>query len=251
MTVACFGSRVPGWPVWLAPSSRGSPITPAFAGAGSTQRGNGRAQTFFSDDDYLAYGELMAEQAEQAGVEVWSWVLMPNHVHLILVPSEEDGLRRMLAPLHRRYAGRVHARLKRMGHFWQGRLGCVAMDEAHLGAALRYVALNPVRARLGSPGGGLALGSSVRALLGLVEGDGVTAKAPVLERYPDFAALIEAGEDEALSERLRRAETVGRPLGSDAFVERLERESGRAFKPARRGRKPKPAGTELSALLSN
>ncbi len=212
-----------------------------------TQRGNGRAQVFFSDDDYLAYRELMAEQARQAGVEVWSWVLMPNHVHLILVPSDEDGLRRMLAPLHRRYAGRVHARLKRTGHFWQGRFGCVAMDEAHLGAALRYVALNPVRARLVGRAADWPW-SSVRVHLGLVEGDGVTAKAPVLERYPDLAALIEAGEDEILSERLRRAETVGRPLGSDAFVERLERESGRAFKPARRGRKPKPAGTELSAL---
>ncbi len=46
-----------------------------------TQRGNGRAQTFFSDEDYLAYRELMAEQAVAAGVEVWAWVLMPNHVH--------------------------------------------------------------------------------------------------------------------------------------------------------------------------
>ncbi len=61
-----------------------------------TQRGARREPVFFGDDDYLAYRELMAEQA---GVEVWSWVLMPNHVHLILVSSDEDGLRRMLAPL--------------------------------------------------------------------------------------------------------------------------------------------------------
>ena len=52
----------------------------------------------------------------------WSWVLMPNHVHLILAPGEEDALRRMLAAVHRRYAGRIHARMKRTGHFWQGRL---------------------------------------------------------------------------------------------------------------------------------
>ncbi len=63
---------------------------------------------------------------------------MSTHMHLILVLRDADGLRRALAPLHRRYAGRVHARRKRTGHFWQGRFGCVAMDVAHLGAALRY-----------------------------------------------------------------------------------------------------------------
>jgi len=208
-----------------------------------TQRGNGQAQTFFGEGDFAAYRELMAEQAAAAGVEVWSWVLMPNHVHLILVPSDEDGLRRMLAPLHRRYAGRVHARLKRSGHFWQGRFGCVPMDEAHLAAALRYVALNPVRARLARRAQDWRW-SSVHVHLGLVADDGVTAKAPVLGRYPNFAGMIEAGEDEILSQRLRRAETIGRPLGSEAFIGALEQASGRTFKPARRGPKPK----ELSAL---
>src|SRR3978361_669155 len=73
---------------------------------------------------------------------------MPNHVHLILVPSDPAGLRRALARVHRSYAGMIQARRKRSGHFWQGRFGAVAMDEAHLAAALRYVSLNPVRARL-------------------------------------------------------------------------------------------------------
>src|SRR5271155_2806844 len=113
-----------------------------------TQRGNGRARVFFGDDDYRLYRALLAEHCAAADVEVWAWVLMPNHVHLILVPSDEDGLRRALAGVHRRYAGHIHARLKRTGHFWQGRFGCVAMDEDHLAAALCYVALNPVRARL-------------------------------------------------------------------------------------------------------
>jgi putative transposase len=73
---------------------------------------------------------------------------MPNHVHLILTPSDEDGLRAALARTHRRHAGQIHAREKRTGLFWQGRFGCVAMDETHLAAAVCYVALNPVRARL-------------------------------------------------------------------------------------------------------
>ena len=66
-------------------------------------------------------------------------------VQIIDTPA---GLRRALAPLHRRYAGHVHAREKRTGRFWQGRFGCVAMDDDHLAAALVYVAMNPVRAKL-------------------------------------------------------------------------------------------------------
>jgi putative transposase len=51
---------------------------------------------------------------------------MPNHAHLVLVPSDADGLRRALAPVHRRYAGHVHARERRAGHFWQGRFGSLS-----------------------------------------------------------------------------------------------------------------------------
>lgn len=205
-----------------------------------TQRGNGRAQTFFGEDDYRLYRDLLAEHAAAAGVEVWSWVLMPNHVHLILVPPEPDALRRALAAVHRRYAGKIHARLHRTGHFWQGRFGCVAMDESHLRGALRYVALNPVRARLVERAIDWPW-SSVHVHLGRVADDGLTAREPVLSRYPHFAELIAAGEDEAMSHRLRRSETVGRPLGTQAFIERLEREAGRSFKPAKRGPTPKKA----------
>ena len=107
-----------------------------------TQRGNGRARTFFEDADYALYRDLLAANCRDAGVEVWAWCLMPNHVHLILVPSDPDGLRRALARVHRSYAGTIQARRKRTGHFWQGRFGAVAMDEEHLAAALRYVSLN-------------------------------------------------------------------------------------------------------------
>ena len=80
-----------------------------------TQRGNGRAQTFFGDADYALYRDLLAEHVAAAGVEVWAWVLMPNHVHLILVPEHVDALRAALAKVHRAYAGRVHAREQRTG----------------------------------------------------------------------------------------------------------------------------------------
>ena len=200
-----------------------------------TQRGNGRAQTFFCDEDYVLYRDLLGEHCAAANVEIWSWVLMPNHVHLILVPGDDDGLRRALSVVHRRYAGHIHARLKRTGHFWQGRFGCVAMDEEHLGAALRYVALNPVRAGLAERATDWPW-SSIHAHLGPLD-DGITNRDPVLSRYPDFAALLAAAEDEELSARLRKAERIGRPIGDTAFLDRLERDSGRVLRPAKRGRK--------------
>lgn len=199
-----------------------------------TQRGNGRAQTFFNDGDYRAYRDLLAENAAAAGVKVWAWVLMPNHVHLILVPPDEDALRRALAPTHRYYAGRIHTRMNRTGHFWQGRFGSVAMDENHLSAAVRYVALNPVRAGLVQRAEDWAW-SSVHVHLGRIASDGLTDPEPVLSRWPDFCEVLKAGEDLEASRRLRRAETVGRPLGSEGFLKRLEAETGRSLLPGRRG----------------
>lgn len=201
-----------------------------------TQRGNGRQQVFFGDDDYAAYRDLLAAQCAAHGVAVWSWVLMPNHVHLILVPDHADGLRGALSRVHRAYAGRIHAREKRTGHFWQGRFGCVAMDEPHLLAALRYVALNPVRARLAARAQDWRW-SSVQALLDPARGDGLTDTAPVRERVPDFAALLRGGEYESMSASLRRSESTGRPLGDSGFLDRVEAILGRDPKPGKRGPK--------------
>ena len=106
------------------------------------------------------------------------------------------------------------------------------MDEPHLLAALRYVALNPVRARLAARAKDWRW-SSVHALLG--RADGITDTAPVLERVPNFAALLRSAEDAHLSEALRRSESTGRPLGSSAFLDQVEATLGRDPKPAKRG----------------
>jgi hypothetical protein len=108
---------------------------------------------------------------------------MPNHVHLVLTPRDSDGIRRALAKVHKAYAGAIHACLQRMGHFWQGRFGCVAMDEAHLLAAVRYLAYNPVRARLVERPEDRRW-SSARVRLGRVADDGLTdpQRCPALLR---------------------------------------------------------------------
>ncbi len=107
-----------------------------------------REPIFFEDGDQDLYCDLLAEQTLKAGVGVWAYCLMPNHVHLILCPKTEDGMAQALGAAHRRWANFVNARGRWRGHLFDSRFASVAMDESHLMAAVRYVALNPVRARL-------------------------------------------------------------------------------------------------------
>lgn len=207
-----------------------------------TQRGNGRQRTFFGDEDYRLYLRLLGTACRDAGVAVWAWCLMPNHVHLVLVPEDAEALSAALARVHRAYAGSVHARLERSGHFWQGRFGAVALDEAHLAAAVRYVLLNPVRAGLAARAVDWPW-SSVHAHLG--HGDGVTETGPIEARYPGLAGLLDPSEGDAETYgRLRRAESVGRPLGDAAFLARLEAQLGRPLAPRKRGPRPRGAAGE-------
>ena len=211
-----------------------------------TQRGNRRQQTFFDDSDFGLYRDLLAEASRKAGAEVWAYCFMPNHVHLIVVPSDEDGLRRTFADSHRRYTGFINARHRWTGHLWQGRYGAVAMDEAHLVHAARYVALNPVRARLCDRAEEWPW-SSVRAHLA-GEDDRLAKVAPLLERVGDFASFLGGEEDQQATRALRIAETTGRPVGSADWVERLELRSGRLL--ARRKPGPRPKARHCEGQLS-
>lgn len=146
-------------------------------------------------------------------------------------------MRATFAEAHRRYTGAIDARHRWTGHLFQGRFGAVAMDPAHLRAAARYLALNPVAAGLTARAADW-LWSSARAHLAGRD-DGVVRAADLLDRVPDFAALIEGGEDEAATERLLRAASIGRPLGDADWLAGVERQLGRTLSPRRRGPKPK------------
>jgi putative transposase len=200
-----------------------------------TQRGNRRGTTFFEDDDFRIYRELLTEAAHAAGVSVWAYCLMPNHVHLIVVPADPDGLRGTFANAHRRYARLINARHRWSGHLWQGRYGAVAMDEVHLVHAARYVALNPVRARLCDAAADWPWSSARAHLAG--RDDELVEVAPLLQRVGDFAAFLRTGEDQQATRALRMAETTGRPLGSAPWVAALEQRTGRTLAAQKRGRK--------------
>jgi putative transposase len=102
-----------------------------------TQRGNRREPVLFGAGDYQLYRQLIAAAARRAGAEIWTYCLMPNHVHLIVTPADQDGLRATFAEAHRRYTGAINARFQCTDHLFQGRFGAVVMGEPHLLAATR------------------------------------------------------------------------------------------------------------------
>jgi putative transposase len=212
-----------------------------------TQRGNRRERVFFDDDDYRAYLSLVAGAARQAGTAIWAYCLMPNHVHFIMVPSHEDGLRATFAEAHRRYTARIHAREQWTGHLWQGRFSSTCMDERHLLAAARYVPMNPVRAGLVAKASDWPW-SSARAHLAGTD-DGVVVVGPLLDRIGDFAGMLEGAEDEAAVMAIRRSRSTSRPVGAEDWIKTLEARLGRGLAPAKRGRKPRPADARQGELI--
>jgi putative transposase len=205
-----------------------------------TQRGNRRQPVFFSDDDYAAYRALLAEGCRAAGVAVWAYCLMPNHVHLILVPRDEDGLRAALGETHRRYTRHVNFREGWRGYLWQGRFASCPMDERHLLAGARYVELNPVRARLTARPEEWPWSSARAHLAG--RDDGLAAVKPLLALAPDWAGFLAGGLSDAERDTIRAGERTGRPLGAEKFTARLERRLGRTLARRKPGPKPKATG---------
>ena len=200
------------------------------------QRGSRKQQTFFSPDDYHYYRWLLATRRRETGVEVWAWCLMPNHVHLVVVPERERSLADCCAFVHKRYADRVNTRQGWTGHLWQARYRSFVMDEAHLLAAVRYVELNPVRARLCETPTQWPW-SSVHAHLAGRSDDLVTVE-PMLQRVSDWHRYLSAGSSPRMEDRLRRHTQNGRPAGDEAFIARMERITGRVLAKRKPGPRP-------------
>jgi len=202
-----------------------------------TQRGVRRSDVFFCDEDRELYIRLLSKFCKEVGTEIWAYCLMSNHVHLVMVPSSEDGLRASLGESHRRYTQHINQREGCRGHLWQERFHSFPMDEEYLLAACRYVELNPVHAGMVKIAEEYEWSSARAHLAG--KDDGLVKVSPMLDRVPDWQALLDSGLDEVTIESLRRHTKTGRPLGHESFLDTVESEVGRVLRPLKQGRKKK------------
>ena len=188
------------------------------------QRGNDRQDCFFAERDYRFYLSCLAKGSRLLGCDVHAYVLMTNHVHLLITPITPDGISRLMQTLGRRYVKMINSRYQRTGTLWEGRYKATLVDtDEYLLACYRYIELNPVRAGLVSDPS-LYPWSSFGAHVG-------NRQSPVIR---DHSVFLRLGENETSRSRaylrlfeselteeivckIREATKKSRPLGNREF----------------------------------
>jgi len=207
------------------------------------QRGNNRQAVFFSDNDYTVFLDWLREGALEHGCAVHAYVLMTNHIHLLVSPEARDSISRLIQYVGRYYVSYVNRQCKRSGTLWEGRhKGCVISEDAYLLACSRYIELNPVRARMvEKPGNyrwssyrGNALGER-NALISphwVYTALGNTAVA----REHAYREWFHNAFDPEHIHGIRATVQTGTPLGNDRFRQQIEKALNSNIGQARRGR---------------
>jgi putative transposase len=162
---------------------------------------------------------------------------MPNHGHLIAVPETPEALSRAIGEAHRCYTEVINRREGFTGYLWQGRFASFPMDNRHTLAAARYIELNPIRAGLVHCAEEYRW-SSAHAHLNARD-DRLVRVAPLIAEIGDWAEYLREPVSPEFGAEIRRHARTGRPLGTDTFIDELERRLGRVLRPRRRGRPPK------------
>lgn len=210
------------------------------------QRGNNRSACFFSDLDRRLYLKCLAEASVARGCEIHGYVLMSNHVHLLITPRQPGAASAMIQDVGRRYVRNINSIHQRTGTLWEGRFKSSLIDsERYLFTCHRYIELNPVRAGIVQRPGDYpwsshahyADGISNRLLTPhrLFNELGTSASA----RMSAYRAMFGDVIPEADLEHLRFTVNKGWALGSDRFIDDMQRALGRALRPPRRGRPKK------------
>ena len=210
------------------------------------QRGNNRTACFYADEDYRLYLEHLQELSSKFGCAVHAYVLMTNHVHLLLTPEKEESAALLMKHLGQRYVQYVNRTYRRSGTLWEGRFrSCLAQSEDYVLACYRYIELNPVRANMArhpreyrwSSYRANAEGRSNELLQphDMYKRLGRSAES----RHEAYRGLFKAHMDEGMMENIRAATNGNYVLGSRQFQEGIGQMLGRRVTKGRAGRPAK------------
>ena len=210
------------------------------------QRGNCRQATFFGDDDYAAYLNWLYEGAKLHGCSIHAYVLMTNHVHLLITPQDSESISRLIQYVGRHYVTYVNHTYRKSGTLWEGRhKGCLISSDEYLLACMRYIEINPVRAGMvASPND--YRWSSYRINASGSEQAIITPHALYLalgrtqeDRGYAYRELFRSALDPDQVHNIRATVQTGTPLGNDRFKQQIEQNLQRKVGQPRRGRPEK------------
>ena len=195
----------------------------------AVQRGHNRSAIFFGDFDYLEYLRCLKQAADSCGCAVHAYVLMTNHVHLLLTPERADSVGRLFQSLGRHFVRYINATYQRHGSLWEGRYKCNVIDSrAYLLSCMRYIELNPVRAGMVDHPANYRWSSYAANALG-VSNAVLTAHAEYVtlgrssdERQSVYRDLFVVGSHSDELGLLRGALQTGTPLGNEGFNAEIE-----------------------------
>jgi len=209
-------------------------------------RGVDRQAVFFHQQDYALYREALRDAAATNGCLIHAYILMTNHVHLLVTPLQERSLPLMMQAMGRNYVQRLNARYRRTGTLWEGRYkASLVQDNNYLLACQRYIELNPVRARMVYAPGDYPYSSYAYHAAG-VDDVLITPHACYLSLGVDCAARQSAYRrlfhdllDEKLLASIRKTTNACGVIGDERFKEQIEAMLGRRVPTGKRGRPAK------------
>uniref|UniRef100_A0A8J7VQW5 Transposase n=1 Tax=Coralloluteibacterium stylophorae TaxID=1776034 RepID=A0A8J7VQW5_9GAMM len=207
------------------------------------QRGNNRQVCFAAEIDYWQYLLELRKASVKHRCAIHAYVLMTNHVHLLVTPEEAGGVSRMMQAIGRRYVGCFNARYRRTGTLWEGRFKSALVDSEHyLLRCYRYIELNPVRAHMTASPGDYRWSSYRYNANG--HADPILTPHPEyqalgrrdVERTAAYAAFVCEGIDPTELDSLRLTTQQQRAWGSERFKSQIEALTLRAVRVRPRGR---------------
>jgi putative transposase len=210
------------------------------------QRGNNRQACFFADEDYLFYLDWLKEYAQGSGCLIHAFVLMTNHVHLLLTPSFSYSAGELMKRLGQRYVQYVNKTYKRSGTLWEGRFrSSIVQQEEYLFSCQRYIEMNPVRAEIVKHPGEYRW-SSYRTNGQGEKSELITPQNLYLslgksrkEREEAYRELFRYDLEPGEIDKIRKATNGNFALGNERFSEEISKNLGRRVSPGKAGRPKK------------
>ncbi|RJG12371.1 transposase [Pseudomonas cavernicola] len=209
------------------------------------QRGNNRAASFFHEDDYRFYLAALADALKRYRVELHAYVLMTNHVHLLMTPADTEGISRVMQNVGRLYVLNINRTHRHTGTLWEGRHKASLVNAAeNLLTCYRYIELNPLRAGMVAAPEEYPWSSYGWHAWGMP--NGVVADHLLYQQLGEDASQRQQAYRQLFTEHLeasalhvmREALTHNYPLGNERFRESVERNLGRVVGQCNRWRPP-------------